>query len=289
MPSKKITIRPVTQLSELAGLGQMQDECLKDDGLEKYGLLASQGVPARVYFQNAIERNFKEGPDHIMLLRAIEEVDQGDAQDKEEEEKVVGFTCWYFGTGAARHGDGAKDKEQTEGAVDRKGAEETSVPVVPPPIPAVDPKEREQVEKAALEERAAKDGVDEVQKAKEKRKIERATEMMNNVIRPWGEWYDKSMAGKQHIYLRQLYVLPSHQGRGIASHFMRWGCEKADQNGWPGFLLSTERGRPVYLKYGWYEEHVFRVPKPDLENEDESSEPLGYYQSYVMLRSPRKV
>lgn len=199
MPSKKITIRPVTQFSELAGLGQIQHEGLKDDGLEEYSILATRDVPARVLFQNAIERNFKEGPEHIMIMRAIEEVEQGDTLDEGREEKVVGFACWYFGTGAANHDHGAKDKKETKEGVDAKGTEESPVPVVPPPIPAIDPKEKEQIEKAALEERTAKDDVDEVQKAKEKRKIERATEVIMNVLRPWREWYDKVMAGKQHI------------------------------------------------------------------------------------------
>lgn len=84
-----------------------------------------------------------------------------------------------------------------------------------------------------------------------------------------------------------MYILPSYQNRGIASQFMQWGCEKADQNGWPSFLIATESGRRLYLKYGWYDEQVLENEKPNLEIEGKPDYPLPIHRNWIMLRNPK--
>lgn len=191
MPSQ-ISIRPVIQFSELEGLGVIQEEGLKDDGIDQYARLASTVLP-RVHFQKHVERNFSEGPEHIAILRAIEEVEGQD-------EKVVGFATWYFGKGAKLSSDEKGEegsKEQGKGEV---------IPVVPPEAPTADPTEFAEVEKSALTEEKVGNREEE-QKAKQKRRIERAARFLGEAFGPDGDWYRKLVVGKEHICKRSLFEL----------------------------------------------------------------------------------
>lgn len=188
--TSNITISQVTQFSELEGLGLIQEKGLAGDGLDYYGRLASTVLP-RVHFQHGTERNFSEGPEHIAIFRAVEKIDG--------KEEVVGFATWYFGTGAKKH------EQKVDGQLKEGPKEEGAVPVVPPTVPSLDPKETAEVEKAALEEQKAENVEEDAQKVKEKRKIERAQEFMVSMLKPWREWYEKLVVGKQHICMITVF------------------------------------------------------------------------------------
>ncbi|KAJ5281739.1 hypothetical protein N7478_007111 [Penicillium angulare] len=56
---------------------------------------------------------------------------------------------------------------------------------------------------------------------------------------------------ERDMMLDILATLPSHQGRGVGSAILRWGCEKADALQVRIYLEATPEGYPLYVKYGW--------------------------------------
>lgn len=44
---------------------------------------------------------------------------------------------------------------------------------------------------------------------------------------------------------------PAHEGRGFASLLLRWGLQKADDEGLPVFLSASPTGRVVYERRGF--------------------------------------
>ena len=79
--------------------------------------------------------------------------------------------------------------------------------------------------------------------------------------------------------LNILGTKPEYRRRGVASDMIKWGVDRADEEGLEAFVISAPMARPVYLKHGF--ELV-------LEGEDLGGEHGTFVPGY-MLRKPRKV
>ncbi|KAL9106854.1 MAG: hypothetical protein Q9227_008187 [Pyrenula ochraceoflavens] len=273
----------VPSFSELEQLPHIQEEALRDDGLHKYSMIANPQPDYMVgLLRSGLERNFAEGPDHIKFIRAIERRSDGS-------EKVVGFSCWYFGEGYTRP-TGSKEAEGVKADDDKQDAMKSegnvSVAVAPPALAAVDPAEMAERAQELLDNQPIQSEAEKAENERQRRRAKRAEGFLSSVFGPYGQYYDQLVRGKPHIYLRQMYVLPSHQGRGIASKLMQWGVQKADENGWLGFTIATQRGHPMYLKYGFYDEIVAKFDLPDMDSDDDTKVLDTPYYNYVMLRKP---
>jgi GNAT superfamily N-acetyltransferase len=83
--------------------------------------------------------------------------------------------------------------------------------------------------------------------------------------------------------LKELYVRPEFQRKGLGSRLVKWGVEKADEIGLPAYTEGSTKGMQLYLSYGFKE--VDRVTV-DLEKWGGSK---GEFHSYGLLfREARK-
>jgi len=67
-----------------------------------------------------------------------------------------------------------------------------------------------------------------------------------------------------HWHLYTLGVVPERQRKGVGSLLLRWGLERAREEGLPVSLISSEEGRKLYAKYGFKVVHWDRLA---VENE----------------------
>lgn len=81
------------------------------------------------------------------------------------------------------------------------------------------------------------------------------------------------MDDRPHWYLSLIGVRKEWMGKGAASPLMRWGVERADEDGLPCFLEATPNAKGMYEKYG------FRVV-----GEQEFESPSGRVLDFYMLR-----
>jgi len=44
---------------------------------------------------------------------------------------------------------------------------------------------------------------------------------------------------------------PSYNGKGIASMLLKWGLDRADNDGMPVFLSASPAGKPMYERRGF--------------------------------------
>jgi diamine N-acetyltransferase len=76
---------------------------------------------------------------------------------------------------------------------------------------------------------------------------------------------DHDSGGRHVIDLKQLYLMPGHQGTGIAAHLMDWALAEAERLGADDMLLSVwsgnERAQRFYKRYGfdWVADTYFMV------------------------------
>ncbi|KAF7182945.1 hypothetical protein CNMCM7691_002689 [Aspergillus felis] len=89
------------------------------------------------------------------------------------------------------------------------------------------------------------------------------------------EMKGRIMGRRPHYYLEMLGTSPAYHGRGLASRLLRWGLERADEEGLETYLSASPSGRPLYEKYG------FRLV--------EEREVVGGYVQGYMLRARRDV
>ncbi|KAF6817238.1 GNAT family [Colletotrichum musicola] len=59
------------------------------------------------------------------------------------------------------------------------------------------------------------------------------------------------MGDVRHWYLELIVCHKDHQGKGAASPLLRWGCDRADEDGLVAFLEAVTRAKVVYQKYGF--------------------------------------
>lgn len=57
----------------------------------------------------------------------------------------------------------------------------------------------------------------------------------------------------KHWYLETLATRKEYQGKGAAGQLLRWGLERADEDGVVTFLEASPEGKPIYEKYGFRE------------------------------------
>jgi GNAT superfamily N-acetyltransferase len=63
----------------------------------------------------------------------------------------------------------------------------------------------------------------------------------------------KIMEGRKHWYLELLATRPNYQGKGAAGKLLRWGLERADQDGTETYLEASPDGKPIYEHFGFKE------------------------------------
>ncbi|KAF5007652.1 hypothetical protein FDECE_6038 [Fusarium decemcellulare] len=82
------------------------------------------------------------------------------------------------------------------------------------------------------------------------------------------------MDGKAYAYLKLLHTDPKHQRRGAASSLIEWGLKEADRLGIPAFLESSDQGKALYEKFGFYEAERLTVDFSPWGGPSEVSVPL---------------
>ncbi|PQE22350.1 hypothetical protein CJF32_00009343 [Rutstroemia sp. NJR-2017a WRK4] len=60
-----------------------------------------------------------------------------------------------------------------------------------------------------------------------------------------------AMEGKRCLVLQILAIHPSHQGKGIGTRLLQEGLRQADELGLPVWVEASEKGRPLYRKFGF--------------------------------------
>ncbi|RDW84373.1 hypothetical protein BP6252_01963 [Coleophoma cylindrospora] len=63
----------------------------------------------------------------------------------------------------------------------------------------------------------------------------------------------KFLGDRDFFMLKELYVRPEYQRRGIGSKCMEWGVKTADELGLPAYTEASEKGLGLYTKYGFEE------------------------------------
>jgi hypothetical protein len=61
------------------------------------------------------------------------------------------------------------------------------------------------------------------------------------------------MGERKHWYLELVATRPEWQGKGAAGRLMRWGLEKADEDGVESYLEASPDGKPIYEHFGFRE------------------------------------
>lgn len=61
----------------------------------------------------------------------------------------------------------------------------------------------------------------------------------------------KYVAGERHWFLSTIATAKEAQRRGVGSALMRFGVERADEEGWMSYLNSSGEGRGLYEKFGF--------------------------------------
>lgn len=65
---------------------------------------------------------------------------------------------------------------------------------------------------------------------------------------------------EEHWHLKMLAVDPKWQGNGAGKMLTQWGLERAQKEGIPAALESSDAGNPMYLKMGFVEIGKFVMP-----------------------------
>jgi ribosomal protein S18 acetylase RimI-like enzyme len=68
----------------------------------------------------------------------------------------------------------------------------------------------------------------------------------------WNQ-HEKIMHGRPHWYLELIATMKEFQGKGAGGMLMKWGVDRADEDGWECYLDSTPDGIQLYEKYGFRE------------------------------------
>ena len=88
------------------------------------------------------------------------------------------------------------------------------------------------------------------------------------------------MGERRHWYLELLAARPEWQGKGVGSALLRWGLERADEEGVEAYLEASPAGKGLYEKMGFREVGRLVVPSREEGGED--------FVECFMLRDARK-
>ncbi|KXH47873.1 acetyltransferase [Colletotrichum nymphaeae SA-01] len=76
-------------------------------------------------------------------------------------------------------------------------------------------------------------------------------EFANHFFGSIGRKHAEIMGETRHWYLELLICRKEHQGKGAASPLLRWGVERADEEGKLAFLEAVPLAKGIYEKYGF--------------------------------------
>lgn len=82
--------------------------------------------------------------------------------------------------------------------------------------------------------------------------------------------------------LKELYITPEYQRRGLGGRLVEWGVKKADELGLPAYTDATPEGLGLYLKHGFLERDRVTV---ELEQYGGRK---GDVSSYALLYRPAR-
>jgi N-acetylglutamate synthase-like GNAT family acetyltransferase len=98
--------------------------------------------------------------------------------------------------------------------------------------------------------------------------------------------------GERALYCVSIAVHPAHQARGIGTALVRWVCDKADADGVPVWVHTSEAAPPLFSKAGF---EVVKTLTLDLDEwatkkrvVDGEEKKWGKYTFRYMVRQPRK-
>src|SRR6266536_4869474 len=61
------------------------------------------------------------------------------------------------------------------------------------------------------------------------------------------------MGDRKHWYLELVATRQEYQGKGAAGQLLRWGVERADEDGTECYLEASPEGKPIYEQF-WFGE-----------------------------------
>lgn len=75
--------------------------------------------------------------------------------------------------------------------------------------------------------------------------------------------HKRTMGDKPHWYLEIVAVRQGWMGRGAAGMLMKWGLDRADDEGMPSYLDATPRAKGMYEKLGFcvVDQRVVETPE----------------------------
>lgn len=65
--------------------------------------------------------------------------------------------------------------------------------------------------------------------------------------------HERIMRGRRHWYLELVATRPEEQGKGAAGKLLRWGIQRADEEGTETYLEASPDGKPIYEHFGFRE------------------------------------
>lgn len=61
------------------------------------------------------------------------------------------------------------------------------------------------------------------------------------------------------VDLQVLATHPAHGGRGCAGRLVKWGMQRAEEEGVMCYVEAQDSSKPIFLKYGWEEVEELRT------------------------------
>jgi len=94
------------------------------------------------------------------------------------------------------------------------------------------------------------------------------------------------MDPRPYWYLEIIATRPDWQGKGAAGKLLRWGLERADQQGVEVYLEASPDGKPIYEHFGFEEVERLVV---DLDGRDPCGTGEEEFVEVMMVRPARKM
>jgi GNAT superfamily N-acetyltransferase len=100
------------------------------------------------------------------------------------------------------------------------------------------------------------------------------------------------MEGRKHWYLNLVATRPEYQGKGAAGKLLRWGIQRADEDGTETYLEASPDGKPIYEHLGFKEvDRLVADLKEEVLGEKQShlSDQLGCSEAVHEFRSIKNI